>query len=100
MSDREVTGILCKKDRTFYYLETGHHSPRNVVDRLRGLLINRGLISYHREDPSDRSAPYLIMSLAEAKDKGVDVEVVYLNKHIEKTVKSQVEKKQSNPWLR
>lgn len=99
---QKIEGILCRKDRTFYYLETGNLTPRNNIDRLRGILLRRDLISYHRTDSNDRSPPYRIITLEEAQEKGLNIEVVYLNKHIEQTVKAQKEKRsqKANPWGR
>ena len=98
----KIEGILCRQDRTFYYLETGNLTPRNNIDRLRSILMTRGLISYHRTDATDRTDPYRIMTLKEAEEKGVQTQVIYLNKHIEKVVKAQQQKKErnSNPWGR
>lgn len=94
-------GLFCRKDRKFYYLETGHATAYNSIDRLRGILIRRGLISYHKKSRNDTSVPYKIMTLEEAQEKGLEVEILYLNKHIEKTIKAKEKKKtKTSPWGR
>lgn len=93
-----IEGILCRKDRKFYWLETGPAPRTNTIDRLRSVLLRRNLISYHRTDPNDRGPTYKIMTLEEAKEKNLDIVVIYLNKHVEATIKAQGTAKTTNPW--
>jgi hypothetical protein len=96
----DIQGILCRADRTFYYLDTGAAAVTNSIDRLRGILLRRNLISYHRKDPNDRAPTYKIITLDEAQEKGLDIKCLYLNKHVEEQAKKTQAKKPGNPWSR
>jgi hypothetical protein len=60
--------------------------------------MRRDLISYHRTDPNKRDAPYKIMTLEEAQEKNLDIECIYINKHVEKIITAEKEKTGGNPW--
>jgi len=38
------------------------------------------------------------MTLDEAKEKNLEIEVVYLNKHVEATIKAAKTAETTNPW--
>jgi hypothetical protein len=87
-------GIWCRKNKTFYYLETGGLSVTNEQDTLRRTLIARGLIKYDVRGSFEHEEPYLRMTLAEAKNKNYEIEIIYLNNHIAKVIKDKKEKKE------
>ncbi len=86
MKDSEIVGIYIPNKKTFYYYENGQHTPGQTgIDRLRGVLISRGLI-----DLTDQTRKrHLVMTLAEAKLEGHAVDVIYMNRHIEKQMANQ-----------
>ena len=86
MKDSERIGIFVIKDRVFYYLEAGDDVLNKNFDRLRGTLLAKGKISY----VVDRNeTTYRTMSLAEAKEQGLDMKVIYYNKFVKQKFENQ-----------
>jgi len=96
-------GIWCRKDNTFYYLETGIASGQNNIERLKRILTQRGLIKYNTIDNHNRKNQIKVVRFEEAKKEGWPIKAVYLNKHIKAVIEAQsAENKNSsedvNPW--
>lgn len=92
--DKDIQGFWCKKDKTFYYLETGGLSPNNL-SKLKSTLIARDLITYYNlENPSDTSPSYKQMTAGFAAEKGYDLVPVYTNRFIQQRLE---EKKDVDP---
>ena len=96
----EVQGFWCRKNKKFYYYESGVHSVRNPLDRIKNTLVSRGLLIWDPTGTKRHEEPVVKMSWAEAEERGYEVEAIYFNAH----VKAQVEADQggkspaSNPW--
>ena len=96
MKPSEIVGIGFPQHKKFYHLENGQHSPGpRGVDRLRTILMARGLIVFSDEG----TTRYQVMSLAEAEHAELEIEPIYINKHIEKLTKPSVmNKKVGSFW--
>jgi len=97
----EVQGLWLRANKKFYYLETGIHSIRNPMDRIKSGLISRGLLEWDVTGTKRYEEPVVKMSWAEAEERGYESEPLFLNKH----VKTQVELDQKgklapykSPW--
>lgn len=97
----EVQGLWCRSDKKFYYLETGIHSVRNPLDRIKATLITRGALVYDIMGTRLHEEPVVKMTWAEAEERGYENEAIFLNPH----VKAQVDADRtgntpisSNPW--
>jgi len=91
-------GIYCRSTNKFYYLETGRVRVVSAIDRLRSILVHRGHISFFKKDPTDKTVPYNVMTMDEAKRQNIEIEIIYLNKHIESSVKNE-KKDENDSWL-
>jgi hypothetical protein len=97
----EVTGLWCRKDKKFYYLETGIHSIRNPLDRIKNSLISRGILEWDITGTKRYEEPVLKMTWAEAEERGYESEPIYLNQHVENQIKQDRAGKlpaRKNPW--
>jgi len=96
----EVQGLWCRKNKVFYYFESGVHSIRNPLDRIKNTLVSRGLLAWDIEGTKLHEEPVVRMSWAEAEERGYKAEAIYFSSHI----KAQVEMAQGgkkptkNPW--
>ena len=98
MQKKNIQGIWCRETNKFYYFETGRSPGHNNVDRLRTILTSRDLIKANPLGPSYGEEPYLIMSLSEAEKKEYEVEVIYMNSHIEAMAKEEMTKEIKSAW--
>tara|TARA_Y100001970_G_scaffold291695_2_gene429874 strand:- start:1780 stop:2082 length:303 start_codon:yes stop_codon:yes gene_type:complete len=91
-------GILVKKEKKFYYLETGKVYIGNTIDRLKKTLYKRNLLSF---DPSGNlldTTDHEIITCSEAKLQNYEMIPVYISKHIEKSLLETEETKSSSSW--
>ena len=98
---RELKGIYVKDRKTFFYLETAGKPCRSPLDKLRSVLMQRGILEYDMQ--SERltiyNEPYSILTYANAEEKQYEIQVVYLNPHVEKLMTEQkVEESVRSPW--
>ena len=97
----EVQGLWCRKNKKFYYLETGVHSIRNPLDRIKNSLVTRELLEWNISGTRRHEEPVIKMSWAEADERGYEVECIYLNPHVKTQVEAAKNKKSTNannPW--
>jgi len=98
---RETKGIYVKDRKKFFYLETGGKPCRSPLDKLRSVLMQRGVVEYdlQGERLSIHNEPYVIMTYLEASEKQYDMEVVYLNPHVKKLMtESKSSEVVRSPW--
>ena len=76
---KRTTGVLDKKSRIFYYLDSKFVNPVTVVGQIRSKLLARGILSTSRENPSDLSQ-FPAMTYAEAEEKDLKMVALYLSK--------------------
>jgi hypothetical protein len=100
MPENSTKGIWTRKDETFYYLETGQALTASNLDKLRNILVKRGLITYVFENPRRREATYKIMTLGEAKKAKYEVQVVFASAHVKRIMSQRKEEEQTNPWVK
>lgn len=96
MTDDKIMGILFPTDRKFYYLERGVLSHANAIDKLRNILIARSLIRIN--DSGAFSPKTKVMSLADAKYQGFEIEVIYINNHTKTSVTKEDSVPSKSPW--
>ena len=100
----KVHGIWCRKNKTFYYLESGHIGINHPVDRVKKVLMRRGLLNMDLNDLSINKDPYKVMTWADAIELTYPVEVLYLNSHIRQVVTADNEATATggsvNPWAK
>ena len=98
----EILGLWCRSNKTFYFLESGLHSIRNPLDRIRNSLVTRGLVPLEPTGTKLNEEPLVKMSMAEAEERGYDIDCLYLNPHVQKQVEDEREGKtigsRPNPW--
>ena len=97
----EVQGLWCRKNKKFYYLETGVHSIRNPLDRIKSSLVTRELLEWNINGTRRHEEPEVKMSWAEAEERGYEVECIYLNPHVKAQIedlKSDKPTSVNNPW--
>ena len=97
--DKDTQGIYVRSQKTFYYYVTGAGQNPNAMYRLKSALLAKGLLSYVRENPRDTTPLYKVMTYADALDKGVDVQPIYVNDHVRKLHEGDAEvKKPGGGW--
>lgn len=82
--DKKTLGIFCKKDKTWYYLETGSIHLKNYLPRIKKTLVQRGLIVLDPESQTD-SESYSVTKYSEAIENNYAIKPIFLNPHIKKT---------------
>lgn len=97
----QLKGVYVKESKKFFYLETGGKPCRSPVDKLRSVLMQRGILEY--DSQSERltiyNEPYSIITYAEAEEKKYEIEVVYLNAHVQKLMTQEKTQEPSrSPW--
>tara|TARA_R110001599_G_scaffold294545_4_gene498539 strand:+ start:1120 stop:1410 length:291 start_codon:yes stop_codon:yes gene_type:complete len=75
-------GIYTKKDKTFYYLETGTNHIGNEIDRIKKTLFQRSLIEVNFETGNTLDQ-YKILTLEEAKEEEYKFKPIFLNKFVQ-----------------
>lgn len=94
------TGIWCKKDNCFYYLETCGHKTNNI-ERLKKILIKRDLISYTELKQLPISTQYRVIPVSEAKERNLDMKVIYISSHVKEVHEAhQEEASDKGLWKR
>lgn len=94
--DKKTLGIFCKKDKTWYYLETGDIHLNNYLPRIKKTLIQRGLIILDPESQTD-SESYEVLKYSEVLDKNYKTKPIFLNSHI-KEIYENKETQDSGKW--
>lgn len=98
LNDR-TSGLWCRSDNTWYYLETGPHLQANPIRRVKSTLISRGKIKYDIGGVKRNQEPYILMSHDEAKEKGCEIKAIFLNAHIQKVFEAEQQNKAvDSPW--
>ena len=94
--DKKTLGIFSKKDKTWYYLETGEIHLNNVLSRIKKALVQRNLIILDPESQTD-SESYEILKYSEAVDKEYVIKPIFLNPHIKESYENK-EKQDTGKW--
>ena len=79
-------GVYLNDSKTFYYLEAGPNWIGNTVDRVRKTLTQRGLIKI--DVMSSNTLNYIVMTIAEAKNKNYECSPIYISKNIQNLTQS------------
>ena len=87
MSKSTDLGIYLKSNKTFYYLEYGENYVQNTLDRVRKALIQRNLINALPQS-NTRDTQYEIISYKQAHDNSLEMQPVYISKHVQSLVES------------
>lgn len=93
-----VYGVWCRKNKTFYYLETGSHYVMDPIQRIIRVLRTKELIDDDVVGPPKKQGEedYILMTWADAEEKNYEVEVMYLNNNVKKAVLNSSDKPESN----
>ena len=82
MSKQTDLGIYIKSNKTFYYLEYGENYVQNTLDRVKKALIQRNLINALPAD-NYRDSQYEVFSYKEAHDNSLNMQPIYISKHVQ-----------------
>ena len=91
-------GILVKKEKKFYYLETGNVYVSNTIDRLKKALYKRNLLSLSANGSLLDSTDHDIISCSEANLQDYEMLPIYISKHVESVAKNTTKTKKSSSW--
>lgn len=89
-------GIYTKKDKTFYYLETGNNHISNEIDRIKKTLLQRSLISVNFETGNTLDQ-YKILTLEQAKEEEYTLKPIFLNKFVKANLEAKPSE-ESSKW--
>jgi hypothetical protein len=95
--NEKLFGVFCKKDKMFYYLESGDNHVVNTVPRITKTLFARGIIELDAEFPSTYTQ-YDVLTIKEAKEKEMSMTPIFINDHVRKMMQEKEEVKQSSKW--
>lgn len=95
--DKNTLGIFCKKDKTFYYLETGEIHLKNQLPRIKKTLIQRSLIILDQDTQTD-SESYDVVRYEDAIEKEYLIKPIYLNQHIKRIHESKNHDEDTGKW--
>ena len=87
MSKPTDLGIYLKSNKTFYYLEYGENYVQNTLDRIRKALIQRNLINAVPTNNS-RDLQYEVISYRDAYDNSLEMNPIYISKHVQALVEA------------
>lgn len=94
---KKKMGIFAKKDKTFYYLETGGNYVNDDITRIKRALLQRGLIWIDPETNSDKDQ-YTVLTFDEAKDKEYQMKPIFLNNFIKQNFLKEQESPAKSKW--
>ena len=97
MSNKKDLGVYLKSTKTFYYLEYGENYVNNTLDRVRKTLLQRNLI-IGIPDNNSRNTQYEVISYGAAVDSGLDMQPIYISKHIEALLKAKSQTRTSGAF--
>tara|TARA_Y100000034_G_C6899087_1_gene415200 strand:- start:1623 stop:2060 length:438 start_codon:yes stop_codon:yes gene_type:complete len=83
-------GILCKQNKTFYYLETGTNYVGNTIDRIRKTLVTRGLIHFNQRGIMSTD-DFTVLTVRDAKVNDYTMEPVYISAHIKNLMETKTD---------
>ena len=93
---KNTLGIYCKKNKTFYFLESGSATLTTSISRLKKTLIQRGLIAITDKSYTDVDQ-YEVLKIKEAEERELTILPIYLNKHIKNTIENG-SKNENKKW--
>jgi hypothetical protein len=93
-----IHGVWCRKNKTFYYLETGGIGIAHPVDRVKRVLTRRGLLTQAPDDFGFGTEPYKVMTLLQAQEATYKIEAIYLNNHVRRAIEDEKEATPKNPY--
>lgn len=79
MPSKQSKGVLDRKNRTFYYIDSRFVNPMTAIEQVRSKMIARNILSSSRADPSSLSE-YPVITYEEAEDRGYQMTPLYLSK--------------------
>ncbi len=85
----ETPGLYLSEEKTFYYIVTGGRMGINPIDRLRNVLMQRGVLSYVRENPNSSKLPFRICKYEEVREREIQVHPIYATPHIQKLAEEE-----------
>jgi hypothetical protein len=98
----KIWGLWVRKNKTFYWLETGPTHLQFGTDKLRGVLMSREILSYSvRGKTFKGEEPYLDMNLETAQEKEYKIERIFINDHVASIITTEEKTKvktSKNPW--
>ena len=95
--NENALGVYCKKDKNFYYLETGkNHVPR-TVSRIARILMARDLIVLSDKDPHMHSQ-YEVHKIKLAKEKDWNLIPIFFNEHVKKSFEADEDTANDTRW--
>jgi len=83
MMNEKDLGIYVKKEKKFFYLETGNIFLNSHIIRIKKILIQRNLIIMTDASYTD-SDQYDVLSIEDAQEKEYEFHTIFLNSHIRK----------------
>lgn len=95
--NKNASGVFCKKDKKFYYLESGDNHVTNTVPRITKTLYARGVIELSGDNPYTYSE-YEVMKIKDAEEKGFELNPIYINDHVRSTQETKKEVETSSKW--
>lgn len=95
--NKNALGVFCKKDKKFYYLESGDNHVTNTVPRITKTLYARGIIELSADNPYTYSE-YEIMKIKDAIEKGFELNPIYINDHVRDNLEKKQEVETSSKW--
>ena len=95
--NENLFGVLCKADKTFYYLESGDNHVVNTVPRITKALVARGLIELTGDNPYTYSQ-YEVMTIKDAISKEMEPTPIYINDHVRSMVEMKEKAETSTKW--
>ena len=85
--NKNALGVYCKKDKNFYYLETGRNHVPNTVTRLTRTLMTRNLIEL-TVDEQQMTSQYEVFKIKDALDKEWPMVPIFVNTHVKNARKT------------
>lgn len=96
----EIKGIHIISTGTFYYLESNGINVPSAIERIMKSLIARDLLTFSGTREEIEEPKYQILSLAEAKNKNLAIEAVYLTPHVKQLQLEVPQDQQTISWAK
>lgn len=90
-------GIYCKKDKNFYYLETGKNHVPSTVNRIARVLMSRNLITLDNDTPY-MDSQYEVHKIKIAKEKDWNIVPIFFNEHVKSAFEKQEKSSTKSRW--
>lgn len=102
LAPKDIWGVWVRKNKTFYYLESGETTLVNPQDKIINILFGKGIIKIDTQNKVKAfEEPYIVMPMDKAQERNYTIEILFANSHIKSIYETRLKtekKAKTSPW--